>query len=174
MNASADKNSLGAVFDLAAGILKNPAVIEGIITGVSALSASRRVKNPKPEGDGFDLFGIIEMLPQVLPLLSLLKPASSVDVSGESVSAIADSDGNSEKDGIESVLADTAENSEKADGDGDAVSVGSFDGGGITYGTKQEQRENLLLAIRPFLSESRVAAADAMMQINRVSGIFRT
>ncbi|MCD7788727.1 MAG: hypothetical protein LUH59_07385, partial [Firmicutes bacterium] len=34
-------------------------------------------------------------------------------------------------------------------------------------------REQLLLAIKPYLSESRRSAADAMISVNRISGLFK-
>lgn len=171
MNAAEEKNGLGSVFELVTGLLKNPAVIEGLLAGISAVTASQRVKNPKESSDGFDFGSVLEMLPQILPLLSLFKstgadPADFGNKLGDggSVSVFADSGG--ELNDIEELS-----------GDGESVEVGlnaeTGVSGDVYYGNKQEQRENLLLAIRPFLSESRVAAADAMMQINRVSGIFR-
>ena len=174
MNAAEEKNGFGALFDLAAGLLKNPAVMEGILTGISALTASRRVKNPKTSDDGFDLGGIFEMLPQILPLLSLFKGGigdlgGSENVMQSLGGASDEGDTDNSVDVMSDAMSDVISESDEAS----AVSADRSGSVDVSYGNKKEQRENLILAIRPFLSESRVAAADAMLEMNRISGIFR-
>lgn len=190
MNATEEKSGaglgIGAIFDAAAGLLKNPAVIEGIITGISAVSASQRVKHPKTLSGGFDFGSVIELLPQILPLVSLFKNIPSSGSGTESVSdgnahqvfSLSDDNNNDDESDFDN---DEAHNiigkeNEEENNDG-AETVFSekkqYGNADISYGSKKEQRENLILAIRPFLSDSRVAAADAMLEINRILEIFK-
>lgn len=192
MNASEEKNGaglgIGAVFDAAAGLLKNPAVIEGIITGISAVSASQRVKHPKTLSGGFDFGSVIELLPQILPLVSLFKnmpssgsgTASVPEMNVQQVFSLSDdndeAEGNSDVYNVEENNIIEKENEEMNNNGAETVfsEKNQYGNADISYGNKKEQRENLILAIRPFLSESRVAAADAMLEINRISEIFKS
>lgn len=159
----------GALTGLIGGVselLKNKTVLEALIAGVGAFSAANKVKskNGSQSGlaDSFDFSGILDMLPQIMPLLGLLTQSDggifgtsgSSDGQAESLPAITDGDG---EDG--DALPDAAE----------SMSVSADN---ISYGNKTENRENLLLALRPFLSESRAAAADAIIQVNRISGFL--
>lgn len=163
MNTSVERGGLGGAV---AELLKNPAVIEGILTGVSAIAASRRVKNPASAVSGIDIGGMIELLPQIMPLISMFgqtsggaqsEPASDTEVSS---SVIEDGDG-------EAADTDVSEAMSLVDTESDSVPTAN-----ISYVSKKDRRESLLLAIRPYLSESRVAAADAMIQVNRISGLL--
>lgn len=187
MNATEEKSGaglgIGAIFDAAAGLLKNPAVIEGIITGISAVSASQRVKHPKTLSGGFDFGSVIELLPQILPLVSFFKNMPSSESGTESVSygnahqvfSLSDDNNESDFDNDEAHNIIGKENEEENNDGTETVfsEKKQFGNADISYGSKKEQRENLILAIRPFLSESRVAAADAMLEINRISEIFK-
>ncbi len=179
MNASEGKAGLGSLFGPITELLKNPLVLEGAVAGISAISAARRAKNPRPAEGGFDLGSIMEMLPQMLPLISMLSSAGGAGAV----------DTNANGDGSREVFAEGSAEGEGAfSSDGMLASEGDTplgedsvtDGGvpvlsgNVSGGTRQDKRENLLLALRPFLSESRVAAADAIIQVNRISGIFGT
>lgn len=161
MNTPVQKGGLGSAVGTVTELLKNPAVVEGVLTGVSAIAASRRVKNPSGALGGVDVGGMLELLPQIMPLLSMFSPASGGVEEG--ASAPTDEDAVS----VSSDMTDTLDNVQSENNDEESLPVSS-----ISYGSKQDRRENLLLAIRPFLSESRVAAADAMIQVNRISGLF--
>lgn len=165
MNTSSEKNGLGGAVGAVTELLKNPAVVEGILTGVSALAASRRVKNPSGALGGIDIGGMLELLPQIMPLVSMFSSSpGSGDDSGGAVSVSEDED---------AAVAVSADVTDAFDGaDAEKSGEESAPTASISYGSKQDRRENLLLAIRPFLSESRVAAADAMIQVNRISGLF--
>ncbi len=162
MNTAEGKQGFGSLLGPVTELLKNPAVIEGAIAGISAISAARRVKNPRPSGGGFDMSSIVEMLPQILPLISMFSSnGGSASQSGGAADVSADSE-----DTL-SVLATP----ESEDGIfGEAAEAAAP--GNVYNGTEQDKRENLLLALRPFLSESRVAAADAIIQVNRISGLL--
>lgn len=164
--------------DILNGLLSNPAVLEGLIAGISAISASRRTKASGGERSQSDAQSgsLLDALPGILPLLSVLTSPQQ------------DNGSSSEPDGAAEVDAPEAEGSEGGDlpffaetdegetGD-EAVSAAApvFGDQDMTpqYVDREAQRENLLLAIRPFLSDSRRSAADAMVQVNKLSGIFR-
>ncbi len=174
--SAADEKGFSVIGELFSGLLKNPALIEGIIAGVSALSASRKIKLPD-SGGGFDIGSIIGMLPQMLPLVSGLMTSGigSADKKDQEASASAlremfGEDGSEAPSEAVSVMAVSEDASDTVRRE-DAVPVISG-GADISYGSAVSRRENLLLAIRPFLSESRVAAADAMLSVNRISGVL--
>lgn len=162
MNTSEGKPGVGSLLGPITELLKNPAVIEGAIAGISAISAARRVKNPRPSGGGFDMGSIIEMLPQMLPLISMFS-------SGGGVEPPSGGEGEVSGDGEDTLAVSVA-----ADGDDGIFGEEAAPAlsGNVYNGTEQDKRENLLLALRPFLSESRVAAADAIIQVNRISGLL--
>ncbi len=198
-----ERGSLRPIFDSLGALLSNPVILEGLIAGISAFSASRRAKENGTQSGGGILStgGLLDLLPGILPLLSVMtgtgadntasvsEPPAQVsapleDPAADIAAATADvSDG-----GIVSAAAggaetggddDTAALLFGADNGGDS-SAGAFDftdktGSGVDVRneSRESQRENLLLAIRPFLSDSRRSAADAMVQVNRLSGLFR-
>lgn len=150
--------------DAVAGLLKNPAVLEGIVAGISAIGASRRVKKGND-----DLFGgIMSALPQLLPLLALLAPPPASTSSSQKPAAVAAS-ADAADDGAS---ADDTQNAIDEIVDGGVGDADDLSGVDVSYESPQARRENLLLALRPFLSESRRGAADAMVQVNRLSGLF--
>lgn len=178
-----DRGGLRPLMDSLGGLLSNPVVLEGLIAGISAISASRRTKR-SGEGEPSPIGGILDMLPGMLPLLSVFAGGRETngdasDASG-AVSVFADETPATETDGETSDAdgnGDTGENGapllfgEASDVPaGAAAEAGAFD---VSYESQASQRENLLLAIRPFLSESRRSAADAMVQVNKLSGLFR-
>lgn len=164
MNTVEGKQGLGSLLGPVTELLKNPAVIEGAIAGISAISAARKVKNPRPSGGGFDMSSMIEMLPQILPLISMFSSnGGSASQSGDAADVSADNDGTLPVSAL-------AESEDDIFGEEAEAAVS----GNIYNGTEQDKRENLLLALRPFLSESRVAAADAIIQVNRISGLLGT
>ena len=159
-----DRVSYKPLVDAIGGLLSNPAVLEGLIAGASAIGASRKSKK-----DDDALGGILSALPQFLPLISLFasmqqqKPqlqnsltSEASQTSPDAVAASADTDD----------AADANANVDAADGAPDAADVS------VSYITPQERREDLLLALRPFLSDSRQRAADAMVQVNKMSGVL--
>lgn len=172
-----ERGSLRPLLDSVGGILSNPVVLEGLIAGISAVSASRRTKNSGLSGsdgaskDSFPIGGIIDMLPSILPLLSVFSGAET----GGAPATENDSEpvGGGSGDEEPSLFGDT----DDAGIDNETAEVGAFGGSDgdmtVSYGSPESQRENLLLAIRPFLSESRRSAADAMVQVNKLSGLFR-
>ncbi len=162
MNTSAERGGLGGVM---AELLKNPAVIEGILTGVSAIAASRKVKNPSSATGGIDIGGMIELLPQIMPLVSLFGQTSGSTQSEPPPDTEAGSSVD-EEDSV-SAGADAADALSLVETESDSVPTAN-----ISYVSKKDRRESLLMAIRPYLSESRVAAADAMIQVNRISGML--
>ncbi len=184
-----ERGSLRPLFDTLGGLLSNPVVLEGLIAGLSAFSASRRTKEAgadSSETQGRSESGsFLDVLPGLLPLLSVMTsqtgtppaPASS-DAAPETVQTPDDGEPLfSAADGND------ADANGDADGDtgGDEVVAAALfsddapSGGNVTvsYESRESQRENLLLAIRPFLSESRRSATDAMVQVNKLSGLFR-
>ena len=172
---SGDRVSYKPLVDAIGGLLSNPAVLEGLIAGASAIGASRKSKN-----DDDALGGILSALPQFLPLISLfasmqqqkpqLQNSLTSEVSqtssdgGDAVAAVAASDE------IDAPNAD-ASASARASADAPAVTSDASDVS-VSYITPQERREDLLLALRPFLSDSRQRAADAMVQVNKMSGVL--
>ncbi len=178
MTGADARGSLGGLFGSVGELLKNKAVIEALVAGVSAFSASKKIKS-KGEAvgaGGLDLSGLIDMLPRVLPLIGMLSGADG-GLFGTSASA-------SDSAAALPVFADDAEEASSAElvpmADSapepvpnalEALSFGAELGGAATE-SRVTDRENLLRALRPFLSESRAAAADAMIQVNRISGLF--
>lgn len=172
---SGDRVSYKPLVDAIGGLLSNPAVLEGLIAGASAIGASRKSKN-----DDDALGGILSALPQFLPLISLFatmqqqKPQLQSSLTSEvsqtspdgadavaAVAASADTDASDADD-----TAGTADPTSAPVGTADASDVS------VSYITPQERREDLLLALRPFLSDSRQRAADAMVQVNKMSGVL--
>ncbi len=183
-----ERGSLRPLLDAVTGLLSDPAVIEGLVAGISAISASRRAKS---SGGGEQASGgLLDMLPGVLPLLSLISPQESKEPGARQEAAQvfsdADADSVADADGGEAADVDASgvsygEGEEGGSGnaeeggndDGDAVQTSSGNlHAEVSDISREAQRENLLLALRPFLSESRRAAADAMVQVNKLSGLF--
>ena len=167
MTGSETRGALGGLFGAASELLKNKTVLEALIAGIGAFSAANKVKNKGEGAGGFDLSGVLDMLPQIMPLLGLLAQSEggifgvsnpSADAS-DAVPTLADpDDGDVPSEMSENVALDVSES--------EAVNCN------VSYGSKTENRESLLLALRPFLSESRAAAADAIIQVNRISGFL--
>ncbi len=169
MNGNETRGITGTISEL----LKNKAVLEAIIAGIGAFSAASKVKGKSSQksgsdGTGVDLSAVLGMLPQILPLLGLLSGSeggifgvsSPSAETGEALPVFAEAE--PEADGSEEELF-SSETKE-------AVSLPANTN--VSYANKTEMRENLLVALRPFLSESRAAAADAIIQVNRISGLF--
>ena len=172
-----DRGSLHPFVDTLGGILSNPVVLEGLIAGITALSASRRTKNAKAGGevstpaDGLSLSGMIDMLPSILPLLSMFSGSGTQAASADAEPQLPDAEPLPDEsvDDIPSLTEGVNSEPESA------VGADAFGGDySVSYESPESQRENLLLAIRPFLSESRRSAADAMVQVNKLSGLFRS
>lgn len=167
MTGSETRGALGGLVGAASELLKNKTVLEALIAGIGAFSAANKVKNKSAGSDGFDFSGILDMLPKIMPLLGLLtqsdggifgasSPTSEVE---DAVPVLADSDEDRGTEEGMDVMLDSSDSEQTA-------------GYNVSYGSKAENRESLLLALRPFLSESRAAAADAIIQVNRISGFF--
>ena len=173
---SGDRVSYKPLVDAIGGLLSNPAVLEGLIAGASAIGASRKSKN-----DDDTLGGILSALPQFLPLISLfasmqqqkpqLQNSMTSEVSQTAPDAVNAADAVAASADIDSVSSadDTAEAADPTDAP--AVTSDASDVS-VSYITPQERREDLLLALRPFLSDSRQRAADAMVQVNKMSGVL--
>lgn len=166
------------LMDQLGGLLSNPVVLEGLIAGISAISASRRTKR-SGDGEPSPLGGILDMLPGILPLLSVFTGSGTSGNDENSAPVFADGEETApeETENDVTMLPEPEGGGElpvfgETDGaaPGDAAEAGAFD---VSYGSQASQRENLLLAIRPFLSESRRSAADAMVQVNKLSGLFK-
>ncbi len=163
-----ERGSIRPLMDALTGLLSNPMVLEGLAAGISAISASRRTKSPAGSGASGDAGSILDILPGVLPLLSVLTAPSGGESTGNDEPPPDDVEANEEAapqqvddgGGLDALFADAAPATEEPHAEVSGVSRGA-------------QRENLLLALRPFLSESRRSAADAMVQVNKLSGIFR-
>lgn len=168
------RGAIGGLLGGVSELLKNKAVLEAVIAGVGAFSAANKVKNKKTNSDGFDFSGILDMIPQMMPLLGLLTQSeggifgTSSPAREEAVTlpAFAETDSDSETD--EHLEDETLSVNDQVDHEA-SEPVSNYN---ISYGSKKENRENLLLALRPFLSESRAAAADAIIQVNRISGFL--
>lgn len=166
--------------DLLGAMLSNPAVIEGVIAGISAISASRRTKSGVGNGGQQQEGGsLLDALPGILPLLSVISQPQTENNVGDveqaqSVSAEPESlqppDGENE---FSSLFSSSSGADEGTVGDSEPSRETFADGVSVSYESREAQRENLLLAIRPFLSDSRRSAADAMVQVNKLSGLFR-
>ncbi len=165
----------GGILSAASELLKNRALIEAVIAGIGAFSAANKVKNKAEDGiksGGFDFSTVIDMLPQIMPLLGLLSGGEGGIFGATSPSA--------DVECAVPTLADTDENDVTVhrDPEADVTDFASYDALPVSYtevsssAGRTEMRENLLLALRPFLSESRAAAADAIIRVNRVSGLF--
>ncbi|MCD7943961.1 MAG: hypothetical protein LUH43_03610 [Clostridia bacterium] len=166
-------DGVGALGELIGGVLQNPTVIEAVIAGVSALAASRRVKNKdSPDSDGAG--GLLDMLPRIIPLLGLFRAA---DGEVPSVSALAESEAAADESGNSHEISAEPPDETPAPDDGgvsDVMSlVDSLPSEASDANMAEDNREQLLLAIKPYLSESRRSAADAMISVNRISGLFR-
>lgn len=167
MTGGETRGAIGGLVGAASELLKNKTVLEALIAGIGAFSAANKVKNKSAKTDGFDLSGVIDMLPQIMPLLGLLTQSEggifgvsnpSADVP-DAVQTLADADGEESSEPTETSALDFPESEEAVNRN-------------VSYGSKTENRETLLLALRPFLSESRAAAADAIIQVNRISGFL--
>lgn len=168
MTGGETRGALGGLVGAATELLKNKTVLEALIAGIGAFSAANKVKNKNSKTDSFDFSGLLDMLPQIMPLLGLLtqseggifgvsNPTSDLT---DAVPTLADADdGDEASEAAESTALDVTESEAAA----------SYN---VSYGSKTENRESLLLALRPFLSESRAAAADAIIQVNRISGFL--
>lgn len=172
-----ERGSLRPLTDAIGGLLSNPVVIEGLIAGISAISASRKTKASGNEGTS-QSGGLLDVLPGVLPLLSILTPSASA----EAAPVLSDGENDpppspfSDAEDVDIAGADDSPEENISDGAAPASVFPDMNGGGnvsVSYESRESQRENLLLAIRPFLSESRRSAADAMVQVNKLSGLFR-
>ena len=171
---SGDRVSYKPLVDAIGGLLSNPAVLEGLIAGASAIGASRKSKN-----DDDTLGGILSALPQFLPLISLfasmqqqkpqLQNSMTSEVSQTAPDAVNAADAVAASADIDD--ATDADASASASADAPAVTSDASDVS-VSYITPQERREDLLLALRPFLSDSRQRAADAMVQVNKMSGVL--
>ena len=176
---SGDRVSYKPLVDAIGGLLSNPAVLEGLIAGASAIGASRKSKN-----DDDTLGGILSALPQFLPLISLfasmqqqkpqLQNSMTSEVSQTSPDAVNAADAVAASAGIDDAAADTDADADTHADAADSAPVGTADASdvSVSYITPQERREDLLLALRPFLSDSRQRAADAMVQVNTMSGVL--
>lgn len=172
---SGDRVSYKPLVDAIGGLLSNPAVLEGLIAGASAIGASRKSKN-----DDDALGGILSALPQFLPLISLF--ASMQQQKPQLQNSLTSEVSQTSPDGAEAadaVAASAEIDAPNADDTADAADptnapVGKSDASdvSVSYITPQERREDLLLALRPFLSDSRQRAADAMVQVNKMSGVL--
>ncbi|MCD8315403.1 MAG: hypothetical protein LUD44_07220 [Firmicutes bacterium] len=166
-------DGVGALGELIGGVLQNPTVIEAVIAGVSALAASRRVKNrDSPDSDGAG--GLLDMLPRIIPLLGLFRASN-----GElpSVSALAESDAAVDEIRDANEISEEPSDETPTPDDGGASEVmslvDSLPSEASDANMAEGNREQLLLAIKPYLSESRRSAADAMISVNRISGLFK-
>ncbi len=166
---------IGALGDTLTGLLQTPAVIEAVIAGASAFAASRRDKNKDAGGTQGALGGVLDLLPQMLPLIGMLYGGNSAaaPTSGESKdepAALEVLESAGEDDAVFASIntEDSLEDLSEGSGAFDAANTESKP----RMSPAQENREQLLLAIKPFLSESRRSAADAMISVNRVSGLF--
>ncbi len=184
-----ERGSLRPLLDAVTGLLSDPAVIEGLVAGISAISASRRAKS---SGGGEQASGgLLDMLPGVLPLLSLISPQGTNDTNEGSGTSGTKETGETAVAAINDISAADNDNASGGlDGNVDENGVGDAGASGgdadtdavfasarephseVSDVSREAQRENLLLALRPFLSESRRAAADAMVQVNKLSGLF--
>ncbi len=194
-----ERGSLRPLADSLGVLLSNPVVLEGLIAGITAFSASRRTKSASAaDSTG----GILDLLPGILPLLSVLMGSGGTDTQpAEQAGTAAKESNEALTDKAEQLFGNEPDESAGAfaslgdDGSGysgynadnggdggigsDSGSDGGEDGGltertvDISYEDRVSQRENLLLAIRPFLSDSRRSAADAIVQVNKLSGMFR-
>lgn len=173
---SGDRVSYKPLVDAIGGLLSNPAVLEGLIAGASAIGASRKSKN-----DDDALGGILSALPQFLPLISLfvsmqqqkpqLQNSLTSEVSQTSPDAVNAADAVAASADIDDA-ADADDTAEAADAADAPVGTADASDVSVSYITPQERREDLLLALRPFLSDSRQRAADAMVQVNKMSGVL--
>lgn len=174
MTGSDARGAIGGLWGGVSELLKNKAVIEAVIAGVGAFSAANKVKNKKTSSDGFDFSGILDVLPQMMPLLGLLTQneggifgaSNPAREEATTLPAFAETDGADETLEVSENEALPVPDMEDSDA---SEAVSSYN---ISYGSKKDNRENLLLALRPFLSESRAAAADAIIQVNRISGFL--
>ncbi len=177
-----ERGSLRPLTDSLGALLSNPVVLEGLIAGISAFSASRRVKDGKrpPSETQSASGGLLDLLPGILPLLSTLTSGGSGAVHADAAAPVgdaaeegsgADADGADPVDDASQVGADDVDD---PDTDADALRFepASAPGVFVSDGDRASQRENLLLAIRPFLSDSRRSAADAMVRVNKLSGLL--
>ena len=166
-----ERGSFRPLLDSFGTLLSNPVVLEGLIAGLSAFSASRRAKEGQDSAPraGGTASGLLDLLPGILPLLSTLTASAPAqpDGGGDAEAALEPAGTGGEDDtAFEPASADGEE--VPLLGDVPASSSGVF----VSDGDRASQRENLLLAIRPFLSDSRRSAADAMVQVNKLSGLF--
>lgn len=168
------RGALGGLLGGVGELLKNKAVLEAVIAGVGAFSAANKVKNKKTNSDTSDFSGILDMLPQVMPLLGLLTQSdggifgASSPAREEQTALPALAEADVDNEAVEQTAAEALPATEANDSDS-SEAVSSYN---ISYGSQKDNRENLLLALRPFLSESRAAAADAIIQVNRISGFL--
>ncbi|MCD7783633.1 MAG: hypothetical protein LUI15_07095 [Firmicutes bacterium] len=166
-------DGVGALGELIGGVLQNPTVIEAVIAGVSAVAASRRVKN-RDSPDSAGAGGLLDMLPRIIPLLGLFRAS---DGELPLVSALAESDAAVDESGdAHEISAEPSDETPTPD-DGGASEVmslvDSLPSEVSDANMAEGNREQLLLAIKPYLSESRRSAADAMISVNRISGLFK-
>ncbi len=180
MTGTEPRGALSGLVGSIGELLKNRAVVEAVIAGIGAFSAANKVKTKNTSSDGIDFSSVIDMLPQIMPILSLFTQSDggifgnfgSAEGKEAVLQAVAENETDametavSEADAIETDVSGTETSAEATE----VSAVNKI--GAVSYASQKENRENLLLALRPFLSETRAAAADAIISVNRISGFL--
>lgn len=178
------------------GIFSNPVLLRGLLAAGAALLSSYKSKDPGKLGflGKADFSSIISSLPQILPILMKMVSgnasgeekhdgalaASSGAVDNDSLSDVSTSGGDDlNNDDILAAFA-PSKGTEESHTEGRSVQLSAlpeaqptmsiFDG--HNRDERQLRRDKLIEAIKPYLSPSRQAAADTMIQVSRIADLF--
>lgn len=185
MTGTEPRGALSGIVGSIGELLKNRAIVEAVVAGIGAFSAANKVKTKNTSSDGIDFSSVLDMLPQIMPILSLFTQSDGGIFgnfgSAEGKEAVFQAAAETETDAIEADASETDTSETDAietdvsamDASAEATEVSTVNKiDAVSYASQKDNRENLLLALRPFLSESRAAAADAIISVNRISGLL--